>query len=87
MKLPMLELKLRSLSHGQKTQIFKDMIAFQEQHYYPPWIKFVDEVADALGRVGRSKRFKSAFLDRIPYWVITLLTWKQALEKLRPPLS
>jgi hypothetical protein len=87
LKEPVLANKFWELSQDRRTEIFKATIGFIEQDYYPLWGHFVAEASKAFGRVGQSKRFKSAFNDRAPYGVIVLLTWKQMLQNLIPPLT
>ena len=62
------------------------MLAFQKEHYYSPWGRFIESFPSLLPVNIDLKAVKSAFADRIPYWAITLLTWKHGLEGLQPPL-
>ncbi len=87
MKLEALAPNFRSFSEEQKTQTFRLVIQFIEQSYYPLWIAFVDDISKAVGRAGRSRRFKSALVDHAPYWAIILLTWRQMLQGVHPPLT
>jgi hypothetical protein len=78
--------KFQGLAPARKTQLFKDLVAFQKEHYYSPWGRFIESFPSLLPVNIDLKAVKSAFADRIPYWAITLLTWKHSLEGLRPPL-
>jgi hypothetical protein len=87
MKLQALATNFRAFPDDLKTQTFKSIIQFIEETYYPLWITFVGDAAKAAGPAGRSKRFKSALVDHTPYWVITMLTWRQMLQRVHPPLT
>jgi hypothetical protein len=86
MDLPPLATNFRRLTPARKTQLFKDLIAFQREHYYSPWGRFIESFPNLLPIDMDLKAVKSAFADRIPYWAITVLTWKHGLEGLQPPL-
>lgn len=58
------------------TALFKEVLQFIGNRYYPPWLAFLD--AAAL-RLGASSSFKDEFTDHAAYWAITLSCWKQYL--------
>jgi hypothetical protein len=57
--------------------LFKQIMLFLVDRYWPPWVLFVKQAAQTIGA---SKLLEPEFTKHAPYWAITLVVWKKYLD-------